>query len=1685
MAETPIQLGGIQDTSKNVGPPIQLDPTLGQNNTYAVPAELVDQRAYKASYGLAPTVAAKPEEDFKASIGSGFEKAAREDAASMLNVAKSATANALIQSKIADAPGPLTMEDLKWIEGTSKFEAYDPKTVFEHNYANTYVSELDKFAAKVGDDHFWNIAQQYTPDEFTSTRQFGYETIAQNQVLDTVSQDLLTEMHQQSYLGRTADILKMAFPLFNPYYEYKMRGNVEGVSFWNGLLGTNLDEQRKALLRKPFPEFVSALTEIVNNLRKDNPSLALAFVESLKGQSTSDKMLNDVNTLGHLTEAGGMIKAGASLFSKGEILNSVRGATKDAIHASTSPVQSKPNTLASVGDIEQAAIENAATKIKAELKGTVNPAQDAYERLGAHMTAEANNIEMNPGELTKARTNILREQIENRKSEFLTRTAEMSRIDRIPFDEASKEIIAQIHNEIKGVHPEIQFLNLSDPFREPYSNSWFVRGIIGNSDGGLFKYKKVAREFAAQNGIVNPTIGRKGGGFYIEVVKPVPENTTYADKFIISEDRPSSKSVGGYPNAVIGNLRTAEDTMSAEQRINRKTTIYTQSVLRALADEWNTQIRDVAKGIVRTDEFGNQIPWYRRSVPVISRALKRNEWKQFKQMLEDTNKSIDPATNRPGLSFDNPKDLQDYYLRNFQRLPSWTETQAYFATRDLNEMDRMLREIAVHRNQTRLGAETHTVIVTDKSGKQLKTPKFSAIRMSHMPSTRDSIAIMGDVVGQEDVKDLPKLLATRKGRKKAGVPPENQPGTWAYYNNEVKTGRMKLLRIYNPEELPLNGFGKIKDQKIRYVLAKNVDTEPLSWEQVNRLGGFHRDFEYDNYAKQAIMRREVVDGVTKWHYEGDRTLFGVGVREMGEKSIKNINEFFRLMRENKVGEAKAYSNSGALPWDWSEMIDKIKPKKVDGKMVRPVLDINEPVHITPKNTAIVELDKNLERRYNIKAPNSFRDGTKEGSDARAFQVEYTGQRDSDNFKGLTDIGSRNNPVFKLEQAKLIDPLTTLNRSLSRIINSTFMDDYKISAITAWLKEAAPHLKIEDSELKSAPFYHFKTITEDSFKRIKDRKIIDRLMANHLKINQLVGTPHKLDTFLHGIAQDLADSIYNKFGPKASNLTPAWLMPTLRDPFQYARSWTFNAYLGLFSVPQLFVQNMTWASIYAISPRAATRGSVATILQQMARFNRHPNIINFLDKTASKFGWRPGEWLEAMKEGDRTGFFNVAGEVAMLDNQRTANVIKNGKDTFLSWGLIPFREGERNVRYGAWYTAFKEWRDANPTAKITQAERNKILDRADLLYGNMSTASNSILHTGVLSTATQFYAYNIRLAEIFMSGTGRTGATLAERNAVRARMVGTYSLLFGVPGALGLSGAPAGDWVRKQALEGRFGKFDFGPIHTGGISTKPYVIGDSALQTLFYEGIPAMLGNFLTGHWYNIGPRYGVGGLTQARDLLYSDASFWSILFGASGSLIANTAANSDGLLMLLQSAVTNNPKMYKPKVDDAIDFLKEISVINRGWTTLVAFQTGKWINKNSAYIEDVTKTDAFWRFVSGLSSQQQTDIHIKNLTLKDRSELAAYGRKKFEQEMNRALLAASRKDYEQATEYTYRAFRKLEWSGWPADKMGGPMADVARNGMSLIKKTDMNYYLNKMQNVTPEQRKSLMEAYGKIQAGKK
>lgn len=1672
--------------------------------------ETMENRSFKFKYGL-DEILQKSKEDIFKDLQNGNENNLREIAASTLDERKMLATQKAFTDLQARKGSLLTVDETL---GLSKImqnltQKTDPKSVLEEAYGKQFMATLDRTAMQ-NPDSFLNDAKQQYPEEVAEIFNTRSEVVTKRTYAETAAQNARDEAKSQGWIPWIADQSKFFVP---GYEDIKLRGNVQGVGVFSGVgLGQNLEEQRKKLLQRPFEDFKLEFDTIMTSLKASNPTIAVEFAESVVGMSTDDVMLKSsvlptsVIGLGLGKATVNLGKAtirGVENVSGKQILKDTGKAADDMAKASAAPDVSKSTLEAAAGNVEEAAITQATVNTVGDMTNQPQATKRAVESLVGTFRTDNVDIAAGPGRFAaNGIVNRIDESSNTTTRNLFKTITEMIKVDRLPDVMATEAGVRAVVESIKDRYIGLRnaVIDTSRPYRENIANTWLVDMHLGKADGTYFENRSVAENYMKFHGLAGDgvtegknvaftkdaqrakqlnknisdaettvakiearqkenkyattvkaakdqetlaflrdeaipnfkaeltplsinqvsTVEQQGLGFYIKVTKPVDETSPIIRQLIAETtntkipDSALNRFLNGLKN--VGKVRTPEDVLSLAERQARLATTYAPSKFFEVLIENSPTLRNI-----------------HTSAPARF-SKKRQKWDEFVQVLENAQNLPDSVdSTKKGYFFKHPEEMETYYQQWVHRLPDENEIVAYFEFKRGMEIDRVFRNIAEHRNQQRVGAETHKVFSVNDKGERVASADFSGVIRSKLPGAQDNVFVINAKNGEEQAFDLTRMSIKEK----------------ADWQAAIDSGEYKLIEVYNPELRPLAGYGNIEKARVRFVLAKDIETRELDWNHIPRRGGGHLEYDYDFYLKQAKVTFDKVSG-RHW-YEGDTTLMPIQIQKMGADAAKHLNEVRKYLKGKNETEARDYSNKN-LHIEWNTVKDWFTPTKdAAGNYVGAQLSLDQPILLLKRGEKIIAKDKELERGIEAKfGKGKFKDGTKEGSLARQSQVEYSMERDSFEMLTLEDKGTRGNPLYNLAPAKVVDPITTMNRGLSKIAKSNFMDDYKTMSIEHWLKQASTYLDLKDGEIRHSPVYAFK---EGKWKSSADKNVTAQLDAAKFHIEQLVGQPSDLDAQLHNYGQKLADYMYDKAGPKSATIVQEWLLPTIKDPFTFMRSIAFNAKLGLFNVPQFIVQAGNYSNILGIAGyRYAAPGTMGAQLHFWSKANSNPAIIKHLDTFASNMNlpgtskWKPGEFEEGFNLLQRTGFGNPAGEYAALDNPMSQKIISDAGRTFLDWGQFFFKQGERNSRYGAWYTAFKEFRDKVPTGRVTDEQLASILQRADLLNINMSRASSSKLHTGVLGIPTQFLTYQLRLTELVI------GNRLTPKE--KFGMFATNSLLYGIPMGAGLSGIPFSDYIRKRAMEGVYGE--------------PYVVGDNFFSSLAMEGLVSSIGAVATGSgdpqagtYFDIANRFGTKGFPFLGALDSSDKSALDVFGGPIYSIIKGTIEQSDGFMRAMISMARRDGDVFPTVAEDLTDVFKEISSVNTIFGTIAAINYGRAISKKEAYIADTSSAHAVFKAVTGLKDQRINDIQTMNNSMKERKNYEQEVEARFRQEFRRGVLAQKDNNPELSKKFFTRAVAWLEIGGYSEDRYNSLVSKSINDNESILNKVNFDFYIKK------------------------
>jgi len=1246
---------------------------------------------------------------------------------------------------------------------------------------------------------------------------------------------------------------------------------------------------------------------------------------------------------------------------------------------------------------------------------------------------------------------------------------EMSRVERIPALLKVEAAMRAVTEDLKGALPSLSdhIIDVTVPKKNAITNSYDYSYHLGQKGARHFEDRATAEEWGRLRlGNIQHTVEGEGSTFYVKVTKPLPLNADIVRDGLLASDSALFKERGAF-KSYFSRFRTPDEILSKDHRENRKLAVYSAAIYQELRRGQEKFIQDLRNGVIKDDPVTGESfarlksdtlnrAWYFENNKLGAQArLKRLE--EFNRTLDAAKSLEHPVTGDPGYWFRNIGELEDFYQTHFQHRPDRVTIEAYFAQKNLSDLDHALRNWRVVTNMRQNGVQQFRLNSLSPDGKNfIQSQWFDGITQSKLPSGDEAILVLGDHL--ED--------------SKVGVLNKSGPKFTNDARKAVEKGEATVIRLWMPEKNPLLDYGvyKPEDGMPVYVLVKTGrhEVKDIAWEQVPYKEGGHFVYDAEHYIKQANVVHEKIGNVFRRRYYGDATIMPMKIRAMAEDVADKLDNFRALLLAKDEDGAKAYLRANPIGVDYDEVRGWFNKKKnlKTGVVEPPMLNKTEKIQVVRKNENIWDRSSELRDKY-PKGPGEIEDGRK-SSLATQYSVEFTGQRDANNLKTVVNEGTVTNPLYKYVDAEFMDPIPTLQRSLNRIINSTFLDDYKQFAVEHWIQAAAGSrakggfgvMRNTIDEFRSAPMYFFHY---GEFRPDAPIELVRNFEAQREAIKGLLRQETAWTKSVNAIYDDLTDHIYlkdNLAGKFISQGVADWMLPIMQDPVGYFRKIAFHAKLGLYSVPQLLVQSASYVNMYAIAgARPATLGSAAATLRIYDAIN--PAHRAFLDAQLAKvrlpgfekYWWKPGEFTEATELLERTGFGHVQNEVSYLGNKLIESTIKNQTQQFLDAGTWFFRMGEKNTRHGAWYIAYKEFRAKNPTGKITETDLRSILDRADLLSGNMSRASSSILHQGVLSATTQFMAYQMRMTEQL------TGTRLTRWE--KGRLVATNAAIYGVPAASGLSGIPYfGDKARELMIE------------------NGYIPGQHWYSTLLGEGLISMLGTLITGTPYNVGNRFGNWGYEQIREVYREDGDILKAVGGAPYSLVANSISNLDPFFKWVQAEFKG--EKFNIQRAHVLDVMSELAGPNNFRKTLVAMNTQKYLSNRGLYLDDTSPTKALFMGLTGLKDVRIDDIrHYKNIN-DEMDEMQKKATQGYMREYQRGLQALSDKDPELAQEYFDNAKFYAIGSGLSPTREMQIFKQTVDANRPLISKIDWRFY-GEAKNVPPGKEELYATTYRNIQ----
>ena len=1151
-------------------------------------------------------------------------------------------------------------------------------------------------------------------------------------------------------------------------------------------------------------------------------------------------------------------------------------------------------------------------------------------------------------------------------------------------------------------------------------------------------------------------LGQHGTGHYIEVFKAIDETMPSVRRALAQETK---AGVSGITKRTLGWLTSPDYQLPADLSLDRKVAIYGTSALaeaeKAVADQIN------------------KIPRALSPSKLLGRAGSR---KDFQTFLNYQREFKEAGSDTPGKFSSTQGDLEKEFTEVIGRIPTFDETVAYWSYVQLYETEFGLRNLAIHRDKSRLGWEMHDFGFGKVEG------KFHAA----MPEIKEDFGVL--------VADTFEHLRNWGGGKRDVVGPKG--GTTSktvtkemqkeYFDKLTGEG-YRLVQLTSFAQKDMQAAAKEMGLKIpediHFVFTKSLDSTPLQYQQIPYRPGGHHTYDAQFYIRQPVLRSS--QGVTTY-YE-DRNMAGFNNIKKAELFADRFNTAREMyLKGTPDAELSAYLRKN-LPYGLDSFKKQFDPSK-GGQY-----DINTKFYVTHADQT-VDSAHNLANVLGLTGTERFRRAADSELNMykNTINLKYAGER-GDVLKTIEESGTMHNPTFKFNDNPMLDPLPALDRSMSAAMRGRYLEDLKFRSAEEYVAAFGDLIEATPAQLKENPM---RWLYSGKFKEnALDQDRLGRAVNYRRAALEMFGMKSAIQKDVDSLITKVGGALWNKTGDKGFTAAEPWLQYTKGNPVEKLKAAVFDFKMAWNPV-QIFLQAQQLGAVAGIEGAArAGKTFPAASWSQFLRYYRHGDDMETLDfvakavaafhtpgveKVTSKApkiakdvlgdmgtgAWKAEHFKEAYLGMKASGFDNVGREYADAGDFIKPNIvegklaaIKENYSAFMNIGRATFRTGERFSRDSAWFAAYDKWRVANPTANFDDDAIKLVVERADLLNNRMSSASAASYQRSPITTlGTQFMGYQLRMFEMITSGlVGRGQLTQAEA----ARLLLTQSVIYGVPISVGTMtlGFPFYEYIQKEMMN-------------RGIDTEanPYLRfmmegGVNEVMRNLIDNRPGFSGNT------NFAERYGPGNMSFLQDVFGKDGkSAFDIMMGVSGSTLKNMLLSTEPFMMSLGSFFSGADDSYKLKAKDFDAVMANVSGYNAGTRLLAALNTGKYFAKNGLPIDEVTKTEAWMKAVLGVDPQRVSDIHKMNEINRDLAELQRkqlpFVRKEFQD-----MMAAYKDDNDaEAHKSAIRMKAHIIAGGWREDQKHRLFQEVTRGAESQLHEVS-----RKFQMATPQRLEAFMK----------
>ena len=908
------------------------------------------------------------------------------------------------------------------------------------------------------------------------------------------------------------------------------------------------------------------------------------------------------------------------------------------------------------------------------------------------------------------------------------------------------------------------------------------------------------------------------------------------------------------------------------------------------------------------------------------------------------------------------------------------------------------------------------------------TEYFSGLRVS---GARTSGAKTSLERAQRSAEAKFKLPAIRRAKQETPTP-------------EAPVASTETTPIIPPKEINLGRFD--------YILAKpgeHTRSSTLSFQRFPYREGGHAIDEGEWWVRQPQIYSHA-EGST---YEGDLNAYSAILEGDARQFADKLEQLRVIMKgdlDNNTNHGEAFYNNylDGTSKSYKDLKKQFKQHSKDGH-----LDLDTPFVVTPRDKStwdFIRHQKTVDGRPLYRNLANHRDSP-HNLFHNELNLQFAMER-GDQLDSVVRKGTSDNPTFSSQPSGNLSPMATLANSMSQLIRGRYIDDLKIKAAENFAKN---YVSVIDDSAENIARDPMNYILNPQWKQ--GLKGDDLILLNSAKdyrraVVDFMGIDNTSKEYMQTVQRATADFLKQKLGQEHYEwIDRRLLRSNYINPVRWANNMVFDLFFGFFNVKQLAVQAMT--SFHAAAVLGPIRGTQAGFAAHLARwvlYNDNPERLAYLSKVANKaLGIKKEHFIEAVESYKRSGFHIIGGETALQDDFIETGIEQSGVQQAREAGRIFFKEGDRFSRGTGYIGAYLEWRAKNPRAKLDPRIEGELLDRADDLNLNMTSASNAAIAKGVGSIPLKFTTYYLRVMEQLLPGwndvsnigkavssfstkpLGNKGVSQKLTTADKMRAYAMYSVMFGAP----------------ITASGTFGLWPLHKEYSKNLIDKGYETDEVSVQRFFNTGLAELL-PALVGVNANFSEALGPSGSTWLYDIYNGRSPIFDIVTGVGGAKIDDTIKEAWPFFYFIANVFRTDDNKYPLSAADLEGFVRSISSVNNAWRAVEMYNLGKYMTVNDTVLdESVSGADTIASLLFGVQPKEIQESFTKFDMLRTEADMKKQARKDILRYHRLQMKSISEGDVEGAMHFGKAMKYIMNKANFNASDMNGLFSDsVTANG---------------------------------------